>query len=719
MDPLSFKAMGDADAVGLKYGRTAGGESRTVYPQTKLVDDQFQEGRTIIMNWKSDENAFWSARGTRLNVEYEFAFGETNETASDAVLGAQDGIRAPPAKTVRMAAMSNSALFDSQVRFVQNNVTLESCPNFYTTTCAQMLMQQNQEGPETSGSAMLNTLRKDRGLPANVEFGSQNATFTDRSDASSRDPLIPKKSTHDKQGGRFAVTGALTLAELAARRHTGAKTYTVVAGAAGGTENHKGQALITVNDPAGALLEEITVGSKFTAAANFGTTAVPAGTTVKSVTHHADRSPATTVIELSANITGANIVLTGNAPTCRVQTLSGVGDVNNLQLVDLAAVLEAVTSTAQHKDQNPNAKFECLQQSWDGQKCTVQSSQPLYLSTWMHPYATANSEFQLHLTISPDYLKDLLYCHSGCYGCAEGNGGAIRGIPTNAAGFKAGQIYVDIKSVSLETEMVFPIEPYVPRSMSYKVQPYHVAVEQLTSDSINSTVVVPASTRAVLVFLRQRFKHICADREEIGLAGGGIVESGAVVPASRVVNGAPVTNEYAKGRFEYFSSKLTGHRDTFVDSRQAAPNSDYDVAGFQNIQVSLGNAVAPREQIAQQDLSKGKGGALWKQFVEYIHRSHGYRSLPLNFAEYCGTFNSNYASFPGCGDRTSGFFCAELQNPPGTLATDLAIRAQLHARPGSKADMEMVVIAVSDSLVNIGWTEGNSVASLTEINPIV
>jgi hypothetical protein len=31
----------------------------------------------------------------------------------------------------------------------------------------------------------------------------------------------------------------------------------------------------------------------------------------------------------------------------------------------------------------------------------------------------------------------------------------------------------------------------------------------------------------------------------------------------------------------------------------------------------------------------------------------------------------------------------------------------------------MVVIAVSDSLVNIGWTEGNSVASLTEINPIV
>ena len=86
------------------------------------------------------------------------------------------------------------------------------------------------------------------------------------------------------------------------------------------------------------------------------------------------------------------------------------------------------------------------------------------------------------------------------------------------------------------------------------------------------------------------------------------------------------------------TSKLTGHRDTFVDSRNEAPDSDYDVAGFQNIQVSLGNAVAPREQIAQQDLSKGKGGALWKQFVEYIHRSHGYRSLPLNFAEYCVQF---------------------------------------------------------------------------------
>ena len=710
MDPLSFKGIGDADAVGLKYGRTAGGESRTVYPQTKLIDDQFQEGRTIIMNWKSDENAFWSARGTRLNVEYEFAFGETNETASDPLLGAQDAKRAPPPKTVRMAAMSNSALFDSQVRFVQNNVTLESCPNFYTTTCAQMLMQQNQEGPETSGSAMLNTLRKDRGLPANVEFGSQNATFTDRSDASSRDPLITKKSTHDKNSARWAVTNGVTLAELAARRHNGAKTYTVVAGS--GTENDKDQALVTVADPTGKVFEQLAPGSHFAALSGFGTTVVPGGTTVVKVTHNNGRTPVTSTIHLSANLGTADLDLAQASPvTCRVTTTSGVGSVNNLQLGDLAAVLECVTSTAQHKDQNANAKFECLQQSWDGTKCTVQSSQPLYLSTWMHPYATANSEFQLHLTISPDYLKDLLYCHSGCYGCAAGAGGAIRGIPTNEADFKAGQIYVDIKSVSLETEMVFPIEPYVPRSMSYKVQPYRVAVEQLTSDSINSTVVVPASTRAVLVFLRQRFKHVCADREEIGLAGGGIVESGAAIAGG--------TNESGKGRFSYFSSKLTGHQDSYVDSRHAAPDSDYDVAGFQNIQVSLGNAVAPREQIAQQDLSKGKGGALWKQFVEYIHRSHGYRSLPLNFAEYCGTFNSNYASFPGCGDRTSGFFCAELQNPPGTLATDLAIRAQLHSRPGSKADMEMVVIAVSDSLVNIGWTEGNSVASLTEINPIV
>lgn len=46
--------------------------------------------------------------------------------------------------------------------------------------------------------------------------------------------------------------------------------------------------------------------------------------------------------------------------------------------------------------------------------------------------------------------------------------------------------------------MVYPtVAPYVPRSISFKINPFHMQSVHLTSEIINETVHVPSTTRAV------------------------------------------------------------------------------------------------------------------------------------------------------------------------------------------------------------------------------
>ena len=733
MDPLSFRQMGDPAAVGSKYGSTAGSETRTVYPQTAINQQSTVPGNTVIFNWSSDETAFWQPSTSRLQVEYQFKFGEVSETASVLTDGAKARTTpAPPAPSVRMAAMCNSALFDSQVRFVQNSVTLESCPNFYTTTCAQMLLHQNAEGPETSGSNMLNSLRKDRGIPDGIQLGGSRAKGAATSlndcigDGSSRQPLVAAETYLNADLDQTS-TDSLTLAHYAANKTTGAFVVTLASEASAGKA-------IVVTDPDGAFSRLMNApgtgvtGDALKSVAGGDALKVETGVIATAVWNSTYKW---TTVTADVDIVDAGKLAAGTS----VSIQPAVATIEQLTIAQLAEVFHASVGSTVQKDTNPNAKFEILQQSWDEASgvCTVQTSQPLYLSTWMHPYAIANSAYQLHLTISPDAMKNIIFDHAGAYGCDAGSGACLQGFPATGANYDIGQIYCEIKDVSLANTMIFPIEPYVPKSMSFKTQPYTVAVKMLTNSlTVNETVTVPASTRSVLCFLRQRHKHVCIDREEVGLAGGGIVVSGTAYPDT-VAQEAALAG--SRGRFEYFSDKLSGNQDLRHDPRLVASNGtktlagierkEYNTYGFSQIQVALGNAVAPREMVSLQDGSKAKMMHLWKLYSEFVHRSHGYRSIPLNYAEFCGTFSSNYASGAGCGDRTSGFFLAEVQNPPGTLATDLQIRGQLQDTgdgnngPQGNAEQELVVIAVSDSLVNIGWTPGNNMATLTEVNPIV
>eukprot|EP01043_Picozoa_sp_COSAG02_P030572 COSAG02_NODE_1958_length_10261_cov_16.118973_1_plen_140_part_00 len=99
-------------------------------------------------------------------------------------------------------------------------------------------------------------------------------------------------------------------------------------------------------------------------------------------------------------------------------------------------------------------------------------------------------------------------------------------------------------------------------------------------------------------------------------------------------------------------------------------------------------------------------------------KSHGYRGSVLNFAQYNGVENAIFASGPGAG--TDGpIFCCELQTPVGNLSTDAVIRAQFAGIPKQAAQQEFVVMAVTDALFQMGWSEGSSTATMVETVPIV
>ena len=166
--PFDYKEIGDPTVAGSKWGQTSGTSTDVIYPVSQLVDETFKEGSTISFQWRSDRYRHWSARNTRLFVEYEAMYGECNETCSNVVTGPDDKA-ARPSRSLRVCSMPNANLFSSQARFVQNNVTVETTNHLYEQTQLQQLLTTNEAGTKTSGSNMLSDLSKSKALAVNED----------------------------------------------------------------------------------------------------------------------------------------------------------------------------------------------------------------------------------------------------------------------------------------------------------------------------------------------------------------------------------------------------------------------------------------------------------------------------------------------------------------------------------------------------------------------
>jgi hypothetical protein len=372
----------------------------------------------------------------------------------------------------------------------------------------------------------------------------------------------------------------------------------------------------------------------------------------------------------------------------------------------------------------------CIQQGYHpGDKVShVQVSEPIMLSSWAHPWALGPGSYQLFLTISQNWQKDLLFDSSGQYGCPTFAGAAQMFGSTKPPSLKRNTVYCRIKDVSLHVHYIHPVESYIPKSISIKTNPVTIAKRQLRSDSVQETFVVPPSCRSVLLFLTQDIHHLCADRELDGQAKAGAG-----------VNALGHTND-ASGTFAYDSRPfmIANGDDDQIDPRHPSANSvggdgildsivSNEIDGaklehtapmcFEQLQCQLGQAIVPREALSNMKPPRGEVSRAWNLFTEFVSKSHGFRGSAMSYADFTGYLNHNYNSGPRCGDRGT-FFMFNIQNPSGTLATDLQIRGILEAAPHADSKQQLVVMAISESMYDIAWQAPSESPVLTRIQPL-
>jgi len=338
---------------------------------------------------------------------------------------------------------------------------------------------------------------------------------------------------------------------------------------------------------------------------------------------------------------------------------------------DVAGLLTAASTPTvyDNKADNVNPKQEILSMG-QGDSDTVASfevSEPIMLSSWQTGYACPSADHQLFLTVSPNFLKDLLHTTGSDYTNVLSAGDAFPA----AASATANTIYVSIKDVELHTAFVGPAQPFIPRSISLKFSGYQIATRLLTSNVVNESIVVPPSTRAVYVSCRQRYHDIKADREELGKASAGI-------------------------------SEISGKTCHF----------------FTDFQCQLGSAMAPTPAYGALDPSKALMSRPFNDYLSVIGKPLAMRGSTLSYADYCGSHNTNGASGPGLGDKGC-VFMMRLLTPPNSMSNVLSVRGTLNGTPAADAAQELIVIVVNDQLWNMEYAPPAEIAVQTSVNPLI
>jgi hypothetical protein len=724
---------------------------------SKLVNGQFQEGRTVEFNWKSDKHRHWHPRSTRLVHEFQFKFGEVDETCAAVTTGPATSAGTRPSKSVRFTALPGHALYgNGQARFVQNSVVLENQNHLYDASMVQLLTTQNIEGPSTSGSNMLTSLRKDTGLSTGILRGSQAPS---ESENFALLPVTPAAyAKNDMAAATYAtLDSGDTIADAmrklraggAAKTLTGLTLKTAVAKAAAPDTSKELTIVTTLSSDSATATEQVDLFDEIMAKKGSVTLGggknftLPDGTqsnTAKivdadlansSVTDPAGQDLAI-ILRCAGPVTASGDITAGTTLTFSADDPDAANakfNASNLTLTELAQLLTVKAKGDTYKATTPNPKCEILHMSLDSNNVvTVQVSEPIMLSTWQHNFAIGPSDYGLFLTVSPDWRKTLLFDHSGQYGCGSagaiinGNDSSLEGLPTGS-NVNARQIYCQVKSVELHVGYVHPSEPYIPPSQSIRYSPIQVTRRKVEGTSLAETFVVPPSTKSVMIFLEQDASHVCIDAELDSKAGAGINVLGSTDTAGTGDTTADRTGTQHAGTFLFDSNDIYASRDLSTDPRRVNTTSHSGVEStrpyaLQSLQVQLGGQIQPREMLTEMDPRDGKMSRAWNLYTQFIGRSQGYRGSVMSYAEFCGRHSANYASGPGCGDRGS-FFLFDMQQPPGSLATDLQVRGTFRGNIQTEAKQRIVVVAISDSIMNIGWQAPSETPVMTQVAPIV
>jgi hypothetical protein len=754
MDVFSAPEVGSAEAIQGR-GSTAGTSTDILYPVSKLVKGQFQPGRTLEFNWKSSPDRWWHPKSTRLVVHYKATFGEVDSTCTDPIAGPAEGVGVRPSKSVSFTPLPNTSLFGTgQARYVNNGVVCESTNHLYDQSMVQLLLTQNSEaGQGTSASNMLTDLSKSSGLPNSSYFdGSYKA---DGSEGFSMLPVVaaPYYESADvvTGTGTSSIDGTTALGNLATKEAAGGRTALVEVVAFA-----KSATTFTVTSEFGAVIK---VNDKLTVK-TAGANSFALGSGETTVTANEPTSGADTRTITISKASGT----AGDADADTVLQVEGNDfDAEKMTIGSLAGGLAVkVKGDTYKRGGMPNSRFEILQQGFvpnstaanAGGVCEMQVSEPVLLSTWSASnFCQGPGDNSLFLTVSPDFASTLFYDHSGEYAAQEaaincnGDGSdVLRGSSASLA-IAPRSIAVSIESVELHVSYIHPATSYIPKSLSIRWAPIQVSTRKIEGDSVAEGFVVPPNTKSVLLFMRQKFAHICADRAELSLAAGGVNIMGTKHTWQPKVDDKPSDDAAAfgirgvaleknkNGKFMYDNQAMLIDPD--IDprlKRPVKPDSNDPLAfqttdivdtaeptrpyGWQTLQVSLGGKSAPREMLTNMEPQSGRMSRLFNLYLSFIGRSQGYRGSALSFSEFCSYHNSNYSSGALCGDR-GPFAVFDMEQPQGSIATDLQVRGQLLGKVKGDAQQELVCVAVSDSIWNVGYNAPSATPVLTQVAPII
>jgi hypothetical protein len=357
----------------------------------------------------------------------------------------------------------------------------------------------------------------------------------------------------------------------------------------------------------------------------------------------------------------------------------------------------AESVNAARKPDATNPKQELISLGCSGDKSTFEIAEPVFLASWQHGYACGPNDYQLFMTISNDFAKDILHCPLTAVGTRPDYTEVVYGTPP-AAG-NQGKIYLQIKSVELHVAYVSPAQPFIPPSQSLRFSQFQVTTRVLRSTNVNESIIVPPGVRQILVGLRQNHHGLNFDREELSKCGAEINE------------------------------KIDTANGNLVNQTDTPANRIY---WWETFQCQLGSAIAPTVAFSQLDVKNGQMARPYNEFLSVIGKPLGMRGNTMTFAQYIGKHNSNLGQYLGSADtKRSGNYgdmgpliALRLLTPDSTLSNNLQIRGTLTTTgggsgPDQSTQQEMVVIVVADSMLDVQYAPPAEIPIKTSVNALV
>eukprot|EP01046_Picozoa_sp_COSAG06_P020383 COSAG06_NODE_1488_length_9290_cov_4.140899_11_plen_551_part_00 len=374
-------------------------------------------------------------------------------------------------------------------------------------------------------------------------------------------------------------------------------------------------------------------------------------------------------------------------------------DLHHYSYNDRALAAGVVREGFQELSEMHNAKQDVIRQGFPADASTsgeIELLEPVWLSSWQHGYFVAGADHELTFTIGQNFAQDLFYSAETDFKELEKAAGPPAVYTPTVETFAAYEnvvcgelpadgtlsaktVYVEITSVELHCAFAGTV-PSIPPSVSLKYSELQITNRPIRQETIEESIVVPPSTRAIYICSRQNVHDIRADREELTLAGAGIDEVGLIAGAA-------------------------GNTATLPHI-------------FKSLNLELGGQVVPGNGgYTNMDVTQLRSGRPFTDALSVVGKPSAMRGTTWDFLDWSGKKSVNGRTFPAAATGTLGaypmanqvfgdqgpMYMMRMILPPNSLSNVLTLRATMSGQPQDGAKQLLTIICVHDQLWNMQY----------------